>query len=176
MTAQIQVRRDQASVWTSNNPTLKSGEFGFEEDTKFYKIGDGFTQWTSLPYAHAGVWLSYTPVLTQGTAIAKTVDYAKYYKVGKLICGQVKVSSTGAGTPANPITLSLPGDAAASGLVVGTGFFYDESGPTQYQAVAYLNSVSTIALYQTDVTSSTAINTTVAAADVIVVSFQYEAA
>ena len=39
----ILLRRDLASTWTSNNPTLKDGEIGLETDTKLIKIGDGVT-------------------------------------------------------------------------------------------------------------------------------------
>jgi hypothetical protein len=47
---QIQIRRGTASEWTSANPTLASGEWGFETDTKKGKIGDGATAWNSLAY------------------------------------------------------------------------------------------------------------------------------
>jgi len=47
---QIQIRRGTASQWTSTNPTLASGEWGFETDTKKGKIGDGSTAWNSLAY------------------------------------------------------------------------------------------------------------------------------
>ena len=47
---QIQIRRGTASQWTSANPTLASGEWGFETDTKKGKIGDGSTAWNSLAY------------------------------------------------------------------------------------------------------------------------------
>lgn len=48
---QLQVRRGTASQWTSTNPTLASGEFGYETDTGKFKIGNGSTAWTSLSYA-----------------------------------------------------------------------------------------------------------------------------
>ena len=51
MPTQIQLRRDTAADWTSNNPTLSAGEFGWESDTNRFKIGDGSTAWTSLGYA-----------------------------------------------------------------------------------------------------------------------------
>ena len=51
MAVQIQLRRDTASNWTSNNPTLAQGEFAIETDTDKYKIGDGSTAWTSLGYS-----------------------------------------------------------------------------------------------------------------------------
>lgn len=46
----IQLRRDTASDWTSENPVLLEGEAGYELDTGFLKIGDGSTAWTSLDY------------------------------------------------------------------------------------------------------------------------------
>lgn len=48
--ATIKHRRDTASNWTSNNPTLSEGEWGYETDTGYLKIGDGSTAWTSLSY------------------------------------------------------------------------------------------------------------------------------
>lgn len=50
MATRIQVRRDTAANWTSVNPTLASGEWGLESDTKKVKLGDGTTAWTSLAY------------------------------------------------------------------------------------------------------------------------------
>lgn len=51
MSVKIQLKRTTASAWTSLNPTLDVGEIGFETDTKKFKIGDGSTVWTSLPYS-----------------------------------------------------------------------------------------------------------------------------
>jgi hypothetical protein len=51
MAVKIQIRRDTASNWTSYNPTLSAGEFGFETDTGKLKVGTGSTAWTSLAYA-----------------------------------------------------------------------------------------------------------------------------
>lgn len=50
---QIQVRRGTAAQWTSTNPTLASGEFGYETDTGKVKIGNGLTAWASLGYTGA---------------------------------------------------------------------------------------------------------------------------
>lgn len=47
---QIQVRRGTASQWTSTNPILAAGEFGFETDTNKLKCGNGSTAWNSLTY------------------------------------------------------------------------------------------------------------------------------
>jgi len=62
---QLQVRRGSASQWTSANPTLAAGEFGFESDTGKIKVGTGSTAWTSLAYA--GMSASSTETLTNKT-------------------------------------------------------------------------------------------------------------
>ena len=54
MATQIQLRRDTASNWTSNNPTLSAGEFGWESDTNKFKIGTGSGAWNTLGYASGG--------------------------------------------------------------------------------------------------------------------------
>lgn len=47
---QIQIRRGTAAQWTSANPVLASGEWGYETDTNKGKIGNGVTAWNSLAY------------------------------------------------------------------------------------------------------------------------------
>ena len=51
MPTKIQLRRDTAADWASNNPTLAAGEFGWESDTNRFKIGTGSAAWNSLEYA-----------------------------------------------------------------------------------------------------------------------------
>lgn len=51
MPTKIQLRRDTVADWTSNNPTLAAGEFGWESDTNRFKIGTGSAAWNSLEYA-----------------------------------------------------------------------------------------------------------------------------
>jgi hypothetical protein len=65
---QIQVRRGTAAQWTSANPTLASGEWGFETDTNKTKIGDGSTAWTSLAYATGSVAVGNITGLGSGVA------------------------------------------------------------------------------------------------------------
>jgi hypothetical protein len=50
MATKIQVRRDTSANWTSINPTLSSGEIGFETNTGKFKIGNGSTLWSALDY------------------------------------------------------------------------------------------------------------------------------
>lgn len=66
---QMQQRRDTAANWTSANPTLLSGELGFETDTYKYKLGDGTTAWNSLAYASVN-----TDKIEEGNTEAEVVD------------------------------------------------------------------------------------------------------
>ena len=50
MATKLQVRRDTAANWTSADTVLSQGEFGWETDTGYMKIGDGTTAWSSLAY------------------------------------------------------------------------------------------------------------------------------
>lgn len=54
---QLQMRRDLAADWTTNDPVLTSGEIGYETDTGWHKIGDGATAWTALGYYHGPPWI-----------------------------------------------------------------------------------------------------------------------
>lgn len=76
MVIQIQHRRASASAWTAANPTLASGELGYETDTRKMKIGDGTTAWVSLGYIDLGD-LSYAPLASPsftGTPLAPTAS------------------------------------------------------------------------------------------------------
>lgn len=80
---QIQVRRGTAAQWTSANPILAAGEWGYESDTNKAKIGNGSSTWTALSYfggsgtvtsITAGTGLSGGTITTSGTiAIDSTV-------------------------------------------------------------------------------------------------------
>lgn len=43
LNTRIIMRNDTAENWTTKNPTLSKGEFGVENDTNKFKIGDGAT-------------------------------------------------------------------------------------------------------------------------------------
>ena len=46
----IQLRRGAAATWSSTNPVLAAGEFGLETDSSKMKMGNGASNWNSLPY------------------------------------------------------------------------------------------------------------------------------
>ena len=53
LNARILLRADSAANWSTSNPTLLKGEFGYETDTRKFKLGDGTTVWNTLSYASA---------------------------------------------------------------------------------------------------------------------------
>ena len=50
----IKQRSDTLVNWTINNPILLKNEIGYELDTKGYRIGDGVSNYTDLPYFSIG--------------------------------------------------------------------------------------------------------------------------
>ena len=50
MADRIQLRRDTAANWASVNPILADGEIGLEQDTGQFKLGNGVSAYTALPY------------------------------------------------------------------------------------------------------------------------------
>ena len=50
MATRMLQRRGTATQWANANPTLGSGEIGFETDTGQFKMGDNSTAWDDLPY------------------------------------------------------------------------------------------------------------------------------
>ena len=53
LNTRIVLRNDTAEKWASVNPVLLKGEIGVENDTRKQKMGDGISNWNSLPYMTA---------------------------------------------------------------------------------------------------------------------------
>lgn len=50
LNTRIIMRNDTAAAWAEKNTVLLKGEFGVENDTNKFKIGDGDTAWNALDY------------------------------------------------------------------------------------------------------------------------------
>lgn len=90
-------------------------------------------------------WTSYTPTLTQAGSVSKTVNYARYFKLGRFVVAQCSLAVTGSGSSATAVTVSLPVTAATSNIIVGTFYLVDATGPTVYIGAAALASTGTVA-------------------------------
>ena len=71
----IQLRRDTAANWTAVNPVLLAGEAGYETDTGAFKIGNGSTAWSSLPYANGNRLQDLTDVAVGGRVDGSLLIY-----------------------------------------------------------------------------------------------------
>ena len=65
---QMQQRRDTAAGWISTNPTLLLGELGYESDSGRWKVGNGSTAWSSLPYSFS------SDSISEGDSKAEVID------------------------------------------------------------------------------------------------------
>lgn len=139
---------------------------------------DIFTQ----PSGGTGAWTTYTPTLTQSGAVTKTVTYAAYMKIGRLVIGNVALSVTGTGSAANIVLIGLPQTSGTSALISpGSGYIFDSSASALYKGVVTLNSTTTVSLAATTTTTGGRLGTeaftaALASGDLIAVSFMYEAA
>jgi hypothetical protein len=78
----VQLRRDSAAAWASNNPILASGEIGIElqvvnTDPVKIKVGNGIHNWNTLPYqptgSSGGTWATLAANTFTGTQTAPKV-------------------------------------------------------------------------------------------------------
>jgi hypothetical protein len=93
-------------------------------------------------------WTSWTPIVAQGvsTNITKTVNYAKYLKVGRLVIANCRLDITGTGTAGSGLTISLDAaiTAASTGPRVGGVHVFDSSTSTRYTGQAEFTSTTTV--------------------------------
>jgi len=138
----------------------------------------------------AGAYQAYTPTWTQSATITKTVNWARFTQLNKLVIGSVRMTATSAGTANNKVLVSLPVDASTNNFIMGTAYIVDESTtPDGYAAplsVLY-ESASTVSFqggasaYTVDVSlrlgqTNSQANITIASGDIIYMQFMYEAA
>lgn len=97
LTAKIQLRRDTAANWATNNPILAAGEVAFTSDLFYtstdqqrFKIGDGVQTWSQLDYVPEGSGGTSYPENLFLTVVNKSADnlLASGYKVMKVITAQ----------------------------------------------------------------------------------------
>jgi hypothetical protein len=89
MATRIQVRRGDASEWTSVDPVLSEGELGYETDTGKFKIGDGSSLWSALDY-----FLDSSDLSEYLTASSASTIYLTQASASENYLAQVSASST----------------------------------------------------------------------------------
>lgn len=129
--------------------------------------------------AKLGVWTSYTPSLQQGGNVSKTVTYARYIKLGRLVVAEVYLQITGSGSSSTAIEVGLPATAAQSIVSTGTFRVYDASVSTNRTGIAVLantGEVSGLMDNVTDYMGAAGFTAALASGDSVIVNVTYEAA
>ena len=126
---QMQQRRDTASGWTTANPTLLSGELGYESDTGKWKVGNGSTAWSSLAYSFSSDSISEgdskAEVVDTGSdgRFVVTTENAERLRVGP--AGQIGIAGANYGTSGQVLTSGGASGAISwadsSGVVIVDG-------------------------------------------------------
>lgn len=156
------------------------GQMIFESDTdKFVARSQSDTWIDAIPL---GQWIPYIPTLTQNAGVVtKTVNYARYARVGRFIVVNVMLTVTGAGA-VGAIEVGLPISSALTGnLSIGNFYVADAStAPFNFHGIA----APTGALVVRGITNgnaqylgvaASAMPNALAAPDVLSVSVTYEA-
>ena len=93
-------------------------------------------------------WESYTPTVTQGVALTKTIDYANYCRIQRFVVVHVTLTITSAGTASSTLGCSLPISAANADQPYfgcnGSATFYDANLATPYVLGAHMGSGSVL--------------------------------
>jgi hypothetical protein len=137
--------RDQvvSTVTSGTRPSGTEGQIIYETDTDLLYIYNG--GWVRFG-ASAG-WTSYTPTLVQSSTVTKTVTYAKYEKIGRLVIVNGSLAITGTGVANNAVNVGLPFTAATANLDVGVGDLNDTSAATRYPFIVNLGSVTAMQFF-----------------------------
>jgi hypothetical protein len=77
-------------------------------------------------------WVDYTPTLTQGVTVTKTISHARYCQIQKTVIVSMFLYATSAGTAGQFVTVGLPIAPKSAGTQLGTGFIYDASTNVLY--------------------------------------------
>lgn len=170
---------------SSTRPTLGlwEGMTIVETDTDLEFTYDG-AAWVNT--GNLGAWPTWTPTLTQSTAVAKTITRASWTRQGRMISGDFQLAVTAAGTANAAITVHLPVPAAAGypdGAAIGSGYWLDASsitchgnlGITTDDRVAFYAGSAANAANPLGLTASPN-GAAIASGDLLVGTFRYEAA
>lgn len=129
--------------------------------------------------AKLGQWTPYTPSLQQGGNVSKTVTYAQYIKLGRLVIAEIYLQVTGSGSSSTAIEVGLPVTAAQSIMSTGTFRVYDASVPTNRTGIAVLANTGEVSGLMDNVTNymgAAGFTAALASGDSVIVNVTYEAA
>lgn len=95
MAVQIQIRRGIGTEWSNVNPILADGEIAYDKTNKQLKIGDGSSNWITLPYFTPGapVTIGLDTQVTQ-LVVAGVITAQSYVSTASTGTAPISVTST----------------------------------------------------------------------------------
>lgn len=107
-------------------------------------------------------WTDYTPILAQSATVTKTVEYARFTKVGRLTAVQLSLSVTGTGTAGNAVRIGMPANTP-NFRGIGVGAIFDSSASLWYQGIALWDTDSVFRIQASGVANALGISAFTAA-------------
>lgn len=163
-----------AHTGSATSATIQRGQFGTA--ARQHLLG---TEWVHGPiasnatsyvtaaddqgdYVPMNAWEAYVPTLTQSATVTKTVTYANFIRVGRMVNVVVNLAVTGTGTAANNVVVGLPVAAATAAVnsPIGMAMLFDTSAGGFYRAVLELNTTTACILRGVTTTGVDALGTT----------------
>jgi hypothetical protein len=94
----------------------------------------------------AGFYDDFTPTWSQSATITKTVNWARFTQLNKIVMGSIKMTSSSAGTANTQVLVTLPVAASANNFIIGSMSFLDDSSETKLSQTvsAYYQSSTTM--------------------------------
>jgi len=132
MAFRIQLRRDTALKWSINNPILLDGEFGYETNTSYLKIGDGNTYWNDLPYWQGGLTGAGLTVKKNSTTIQSPTSNLNFSNDFTVVSGNNYTATVGLANSPESTSINIFEDGVL-GVTGATGInFTGKPGSLTY--------------------------------------------
>lgn len=163
------LRRGTAAQWSLANPVLLDGEPGYETDTKRLRIGDGVTQFTSLPYVKMSATdaQAASALLAAFAALGAAADKLGYFSgpaamavtdltaYGRQLIGAADINAArtvlGIGSIASLSTINFANMAAGAYVLAAAGIAanktVDNKFPTVKAVAEYVESYNPVKMW-----------------------------
>ena len=162
-----------AAIAALTAPQKPAGLVVYNTTTNKLQISDG-TNFADVDTTPA--WTDWTPTLTQGSAVSKTINAARYIRVGDMVTAFADLSAAASGTAGQLISVTLPVDAVAVNRGAGV-FWHFDSGTTNYVGFVQIDPVGVAKFLVSGYGSDHGTQpVTLASGDRITFSVTYEAA